>query len=102
MPSLSITEFKFNALNEASGISPIALMPNVTEQSIAIGTTSGQSSAFNVSTRVVRLAADTACRIKFGTSPVALNNSMLMPAGGVEYFGVPQDGSFKLAVIASA
>ena len=42
-----------------------------TEQVVSIAATSGQSSAFASTTKVVRLAANNACFVKFGANPTA-------------------------------
>ena len=61
--------------------------PSIATQAIAF-TTATPSAAFNPLTRIVRVTTDTQCYIAFGASPTATANSMLLPAFGVEYFGV--------------
>lgn len=101
MPTLSISEFEFQGANEGKSLNQIVRMPSTADQSITITGASAQSVAFNAATRVVRLVADQACRVTFAVSPVAVATSMLMPAGGVEYFGVVKGSGLKVAVIAS-
>lgn len=94
MAKLHISEY--NAIHKTNvGDDPVsgdAIAQAVKEPSIAtqaITFTSAESSAeFNDSTRIVRIVSDAQCYVAFGASPTATANSMLMPAFGVEYFGV--------------
>lgn len=76
-----------------------ARMPAIVNQTVAIGASSAQSAAFNVSTGLIRVATDVACHVLIGgTNPTALLTSMRLAAGQTEYFVVvPGD---KIAVIA--
>lgn len=77
----------------------IALEPPVAEQTVAIGGTSTQSSAFNSATRYVRLHTDAICSILFGTDPTATAAKKRLAANQTEYFAVPSGGTHKVAVI---
>jgi hypothetical protein len=77
----------------------VAEEPPVANQTVAIGATTAQSSAFNASTTFVRVHTDAICGIEFGTNPTATTTTRRMPAGGTEYFAVPMGKSYKLAVI---
>lgn len=76
-----------------------AKAPAVATQAVSVSGVSAQSSAFSVSTGIVRVAADVACHVVVGgTNPVATSSSMRLAAGQTEYFVVsPGD---KIAVIA--
>jgi len=102
MPTLYITEFSSSGTNERGGLSPIAMTPSVADQAIAIGASTAQSALLNAATGCVRLTADVNCSVKFGTNPTATLTTMRLAAGGVEYFGVPKDGTLKIAVIANS
>ena len=79
------------------GVAQTVKEPSITTQAITFSTVTS-SAAFNDSTRIVRVVSDTQCYIKFGSSPTAVTaSSMLMPALGVEYFGV--DPGDKISVI---
>ena len=71
--------------------------PPVTEQNVAIGGSSTQSSAFSAQTAIIRVATDAICSIAIGTNPTATANSMRMAADQVEYFSVQPNQ--KIAVI---
>ena len=76
----------------------LAVVPPLAEQSLAMSST---STAFNANTRLVRLCADEACRVAFGTTPTAGATSMKLQAGATEYFGVPISSGYKVNVIAA-
>lgn len=78
----------------------IAPEPALVEQTKAIGGSTAQSSAFGVTTRVVRIHTDAACHILFGANPTATTSSKRMAAGATEYFAVTP--GHKVAVIASS
>lgn len=99
MATVYITEYARQA-RDASGFQMVvADEPPVASQTVAIGGTSAQSSAFNGLTRFVRVSTDAICSIEFGSNPTATSSSRRLPANTTEYFGVPQGGSFKIAVI---
>ena len=61
----------------------------VTTQQLTIGSTSVLTSAFSTTTRAVRLYAQTACRLEFGSSTVtAASTSPGFPGDGVEFWAV--------------
>jgi hypothetical protein len=76
-------------------IAQIVKEPALAEQAITF-TTVEQSSAFNSSTRIIRVSWDTACHILIGPNPTATANSKFMPSAGIEYFEVT--GGDKLSV----
>ena len=106
MATLYITEFQ--AIGYA-GMPPLAAgtngptqaaqQPVVAEQTVTIGGSSTASAAFNAATTLVRLHTDSICSIEFGTAPTATTATARMVAGQTEYFGVPQAGALKVAVI---
>ena len=56
----------------------LAVVPPLAEQSLAMSST---STAFNATTRLVRLCADEACRVAFAAVPTATSTSLLLQAG---------------------
>jgi hypothetical protein len=98
MAVLYVAEFD-NLGETIRGAPPIALQPPLAEQTVAIGGSTTASSAFNASTRVVRLHTDAICSVEFGTAPTAAATNMRMAAGATEYFAVPVGLSYKVAVI---
>jgi hypothetical protein len=56
-----------------------------TEKVISSGT-SAQSAAFADNIYYVRVVADAACHIEFGTSPTATTSKVYVPADDIEYF----------------
>ena len=67
-----------------------------TEKVISSGT-SAQSAAFADNIYYVRVVADAACHIEFGTSPTATTSKVYVPADDIEYFKVSPGE--KVAVI---
>jgi hypothetical protein len=67
-----------------------------TEKVISSGT-SAQSAAFADNIYYVRVVADAACHIEFGTSPTATTSKIYVPADDIEYFKVSPGE--KVAVI---
>lgn len=63
-----------------------AIFPKVS-QSLAIGSVSAQSSAFDLTTGLIRLCPTVDCYVAIGANPTATSSSMYLPAGSVEYFG---------------
>jgi hypothetical protein len=61
--------------------------------------TSAQSAAFADNIYYVRVVADAACHIEFGTSPTATTSKVYVPADDIEYFKVSPGE--KVAVIGS-
>lgn len=107
MAILYITECESLAIPGEGGNMQIAHMPPVAEQTLAIGGSSASSSAFNTSTRFVRVETDAICAIAFGSAPTAAaavgtgtaSGTLRMNANTVEYFGVSP--GHKIAVIAT-
>lgn len=76
-------------------IVPVFPGPPVASQKVSF-TTATQSAAFNSRTRVLRLYADAACHIAFGSNPTATASSERF-AADTEYFRAVQP-SDKLSV----
>ena len=99
MATVYITEYARQG-RDASGFQMVvADEPPVANQTVAIGGSSAQSSAFNALTRFVRISTDAVCAIEFGAHPTATTSTRRMPANTTEYFAVPQGASYKVAVI---
>ena len=79
------------------GLRPVAFGETIAEQTVAIGGTSTQSSAFNAKTKLIRVHTDAICSIKIGSNPTATATTMRMVAGQTEYFEV--NSAYKIAVI---
>ena len=98
MAVLYITEYR--TLGQIpNNVAQIPQEPPLVEQTVAIAAGSAQSAAFNALTRHVRLHTDAVCSIEFGTNPTATTSTQRMAANQTEYHGVPEGGSFKVAVI---
>lgn len=82
-----------------SGAVPAILEPLVTSQTVAIGGSSVQSSAFAAAARVVELHCDVACHIAFGENPTATTASMRLGAGERLARALPARTLLKVAVI---
>lgn len=69
------------------------------EQTVAIGGTTTQSSAFSDTTVLIRVHTDAICSIAIGSNPTATTGKKRMAAGTTEYFGVTP--GHKIAVISN-
>jgi len=76
-----------------------ALQPPIHEQTVTIGGTSTQSTAFNANTSLIRVHTDSICSIEVGTNPTATTSTARMAANQTEYFSIPPGSSYKIAVI---
>lgn len=94
MATLYITEFADVSATQGT---TIPKQPPTAEQTVAIGGTTTQSSAFAQNTRYIKLSTDAICSISIGSNPTATATKMRMAAGQTEVFDVPQGG--KVAVI---
>ena len=107
MATLYVTEYQsiaspaIGAAQWSSNIQAMA-QPPLAEQTVAIGGSSTQSSAFNANTCIVRLHTDSICSVEFGTNPTSTAAKARMAANQTEYFGVPQGQSYKVAVITNS
>jgi len=100
MAVLYVTEF--NTIGGGGNFSVAgAQYPAVAEQTVAIAGASAQSSAFNKNTTFLRVHNDIACSIEIGANPTASLTTARMAAGQTEYFSVPSNLNFKIAVIAN-
>lgn len=69
-----------------------------TNQNVTVaGTSAATANALGADTRVVRLAATTACYIAIGTTPTATTSNPILPAGAVDYVIV--EPSDKIAAL---
>ena len=64
-----------------------AIVPG-TSQTVAYTGTAAQSSAFQLTTTLIRVIASTDCYLRFGSNPTATTSDMLLLANIPEYFGV--------------
>jgi hypothetical protein len=74
--------------------------PANAEQTVAIGGSTTQSSAFSNNTNYVRINTDAICSLKFGTNPTAVNTAKRLAANQTEYFAVTP--GHKVAVITNS
>lgn len=79
------------------GLLPVAYMPPLATQTVAIGGSTTQSSAFNAKTVMIAVHTDAICSIEIGSNPIATANSKRMAANTTEYFEVTP--AHKIAVI---
>lgn len=98
MATLYITEYAESGYI-ASGV-PVGREPSLACQTVAIGGSSTQSSAFGNKTRLIRVHTDAICSILVGTNPTATAAKSRMAANQTEYFQV--DPAAKLAVITNS
>lgn len=75
-------------------------MKPVTTVKLGSTGTSSQTAAFGNNIEYVRVVADAAVHIEFGTNPTATSSTIYLPADDIEYFKV--SGGEKLAAIGTA
>jgi hypothetical protein len=101
MATLYVTEF-----NAGGGVSNFPLsaaqQTPVAEQTVNIGGASAQSNAFNANTTLVRLHTDAICSIEFGANPTSTALKARMAANQTEYFSIPPNSGWKVAVITNS
>src|SRR6267142_5973338 len=78
-----------------------AQWPPVTEQVISITGASVQSALLNKNTTLLRVNVDSACSISIGSNPTATLSTARLAANQTEYFSIPPNASYKIAVIAN-
>lgn len=91
---------EFAALANVDGCN-IAMMPPLAQQTVAIGAET-DSSAFNASTRFIRVHVDAVCSIAIGLTPTATTSMLRMSADSTEYFAVPLNAGYKISVITNS
>lgn len=101
MATLYITEFVAQGIDPNARSIPITMQPANAEQTVAIGGSSAASSAFQNNTQIVRLHSDAICSVEFGTSPTATTSKARMAANQTEYFTIPANTAYKVAVISN-
>ena len=99
MAVLFVTEYARFGRDAAGYRVVIAEEPPVANQVVAIGAGSVQSSAFNPLTHFIRVSTDAICSIEIGANPTATTTTRRMPANTTEYFALPENTTFKIAVI---
>jgi len=99
MADIFISEYQRLARDIDGNVIAAGKEPAIAEQTVAIGTET-DSAAFNELTTLVRIHAEAACCLLFGTAPTAAITKKRMAAGATEYFGVL--AGHKVSVIADA
>jgi hypothetical protein len=86
MATLWVTEFA--EIPMVQGVpTPVAVEPAVAEQAVTFTTTTA-SSAFNGSTRYVRIISSADCHVRFGLAPTATTSTAKLLAGVAEWRAV--------------
>lgn len=100
MATLFVTEYQLVEHNRWGFQAQVGVEPAEANQTVAIGGTSTQSSAFGADTKLVRVHTDTTCSIAFGASPTATSSTARLAANATEYFRV--EPGHKVAVISNS
>lgn len=102
MATLYITEFSTIGTSINGQATQVAKLAPIAEQTVAIGGGSTQSAVLNVNTNLIRVHTDAICSIAVGTNPTATAVKMRMSADKEEYFAVPYNSTYKVAVITNS
>jgi hypothetical protein len=86
--TLYISEFAAPVSQVGTVTAQMLPQPAITDQTVAIGSSSAPSAAFNAQTHAVMLECDAICSIVFGATPVATATNMRLPAGTIVQFTV--------------
>lgn len=97
MSTLSVTQFKVAPGH--GGTWQLANQPPVAVENVSFTGTAGTSAAVDGQVSIIRIVADAACHVSFGTAPTATSSDMYLPANVVEYFGIPIDTEYKVSAI---
>lgn len=101
MAVLYVTEFD-NPGQYFGHVFQVAAQPPRAEQTVSIGASSTQSSAFDPMTTLIRVHTDAICSIEVGLNPTATATKARMAANQTEYFFIPRGLSWKIAVITNS
>lgn len=106
MAILDISEYDRLATDGMGHVVQTGIEPALASQQItALAAGNQQSAAFQEGTKIVRLHADIACRVKFGENPDASTGvAIRLAAGATEYFGVKRNsssGPLKVAAVST-
>ena len=102
MGNLSVTEYAYIGLDKSGNSLGVGQEPALQVQNVDFSIlTSGLSQKFDRDTKLVRILADSDCKVVFGLDDIdAVNGGSLVAAGVPEYFGV--QGSIKVSVVGVA
>lgn len=76
-----------------------AQWPPINEQIIVIGGGSANSTTLNNNTTLLRINCDSSCSIAIGLNAIATTANARMSAGQTEYFSVPPNSGYRVAVV---
>lgn len=101
MAVLYLTEL--NAIG-GGGNHPIsgAQWPAVFEQVVNITGSSVQSAVVHPNTTLLRINVDAPCSIAIGTNPTATTVNARLAANQTEYFSIPPNSSYMVAVVSNS
>lgn len=98
MATLNVTEINETGLQRPVAPGSVAKIKGATMQNVSFTGTSGVSSAFASTTRMIRVFCTVACAVKIAaTAPTAAATDVCIPANSPEYFEV--DGGDFIAAI---
>lgn len=99
MAKLYITEYVRTGRSARGGVVDFPEESPIATQVVTFTGTAATSAALNSKTTFVRVVADAAACVAFGTNPSAVGTDPLLPANSPEYRGVPEGGGFKISAI---
>jgi hypothetical protein len=103
-----VTEFVSQGSDLNGRQLPVAALPILATQTIASSTTSASSTnAFQSPTQLIRITTDTTVSVAIGPYTgtgvlTATTTNLRMAANQTEYFSVPGNSGYKVAVIANS
>lgn len=98
MGFLYVSEFANSANSKSGAQMQMGVQPANTLQKLDFsGGTNLQSNVFSEKTHFIRIYTTVDCHLAFGIDPVATADTMFLPAGTAEYFGILR--GHRLAVL---
>ncbi len=93
----TVGEFAGAVKNEG-GLIQMVSYPGLAAQPVDFTAGVTASSAFNASTRIIRVCLDTTAYYKIGTAPTATTSDEMIPANSPEYFAVQSADKISLLI----
>lgn len=99
MATLYITEYKFIGESARGHLMQMPTGGTVAAQTVTPDANGELSAAFNDDTEYVRLCADVAIKVGFGSAPVIGDAGAYLPANTIEYFAVASGNKLIAATV---
>lgn len=100
MAKIWITEYR-GVGRMADAVTPAPLLPELRVQTVTFTGSTPSADAFAKDCSLIRLYADAACHVAFGTAPTATTDSTPLAAGTEMFLAIAPNGTTKVAAVAA-